>query len=763
MAAGSRDVAITVSLQGLPRESAFCQACYERLEERISLLTGISRIEVSPEKGQVILNVKPDANVEAVLESTERIIREVASGFSHETFRIGGMDCPQCAEDIRARVAALNGVFSCSVDFAAARMSVEYDACATSTDAIASEVRRIGYSARRLHDVEQPEGSRDWIALGSAVAVYFLAGVLGAETQAGIALFALAMLVSGARMLRSGLLSLLRFDFTTNALMTIAVIGATGIGELSEAALVTILYRLGNNLQSRAVKRTRAAIGQLVASVPKTAQVVRGEVPVEVPVAEVVPGERVHVRSFSAVPVDGVVQDGTGYVDTSLLTGESEPQAVAPGSKVLAGSSTTDAPLTLVATKRYQDTTFARTLALIEEGDTKRAHREQVIERLSRWYTPTVIVLAITYALVAIGFRLESPSGALHRSFWLLMVACPCALVISIPVAVTTAIAAASRVGALVKGGGVLEALERVRTWVFDKTGTLTYSRLVVQEVVLHRGTSRETALELAGSLAAASNHPVARAIAREAKSRTAVQEPREIPGAGIEGTVNGKRYRLGSAAFTDAEPSAEHARAVHLSDEDGAIATFRLGELVKVEARAVLADLQQESRLVLLSGDHQDSVRQFADALGVQQFQAAVSPVEKAEAVRALKDGGPVAMVGDGVNDVAALLEADVGIAMGAAGTDAALESADVIVLNDDLRALSALVRLSRALRRVVIQNIVFSLFTKALLVAAGVIWPLSFWIAVAGDLGVSLLVTANSLRLRSLPQPSDASQPSI
>lgn len=751
MAVGSREVTVTVSLQGLPRESASCEACFERLTERVSILAGVSRIEVAPDKGQVILNVSPEANVEAVRESTERIIREVASGFSHETFRVGGMDCPQCAEEIRARVAALDGVFSCSVDFASARMSVEYDANSTSTDDIASEVRRIGYSARSLHDIERPEGNRDWIALGAAVALYLVAGLIGAETTEGIVLFALAMLVSGARLLRSGLSSLVRFDFTTNALMTVAVIGATGIGELSEAALVTILYRLGNNLQSRAVQRTRSAIGQLVASAPKSAQVVRSGDEVEVAVADIAPGDLVHVRSFSAVPVDGVVEDGAGYVDTSLLTGESEPQAVSPGSKVLAGSSTTDAPLTLVATKRYQDTTFARTLELIEEGDTKRAHREQVIERLSRWYTPTVILLALSYALVAIGFGLETPTGALHRAFWLLMVACPCALVISIPVAVTTAIGAASKVGALVKGGAVLEALERVKTWVFDKTGTLTYSRLVVEEIVLHRGASRETALELAGALAAASNHPVARAIAREAKSRAVASETREVPGAGIEGNIHGRRYRLGSAAFTEAAQASESGpMTVYLSDENGPIATFRLGEQVKAEARKVLQALQAEGRVLLLSGDQQENVRRFADSLGVEEFRAAVSPVEKAEAVKALKKSGPVAMAGDGVNDVAALLEADVGIAMGAAGTDAALECADVVVLNDDLGALSSLVRLSRALRRVVIQNIVFSLLTKVLLVAAGVIWPLSFWIAVAGDMGVSLLVTANSLRLR-------------
>lgn len=752
MAAGSREVTVTVSLQGLPRESASCQACFERLAERVSILAGVSGIEVAPEKGQVILNVSHDANVEAVLQSTERIIREVASGFSHETFRIGGMDCPQCAEDIRARVADLEGVFSCSVDFATARMSVEYDAARTNTDQIAAEVRRIGYSARQLHDVEQPETIRDWIALGAAAGFYLIAGFLGAETTAGMIGFVLAMLVSGARMLRGGFASLIRFDFTTNALMTIAVIGATGIGELSEAALVTILYRLGNNLQNRAIQRTRSAIGQLVASAPKTAHVSRGADTVEVEVEEIIPGDQVQVFSFSAVPVDGVVLEGAGYVDTSLLTGESEPQAVSPGSKVLAGSSTIDAPLTLVATKKYQDTTFARTLELIEEGDTKRAHREQVIERLSRWYTPTVILLAIAYALIAIGFQLESPTGALHRAFWLLMVACPCALVISIPVAVTTAIGTASRVGALVKGGGVLEALERVKTWVFDKTGTLTYSRLIVEGVLLHRDVSRETALELAGALAATSSHPVARAIAREAKSRVSAQETREVPGSGVEGVVNGRRYRLGSAAFTDAgQMENNDARTVYLSDEDGPIATFRLGEQVKAEARDVLVMLQRESRLVLLSGDQEENVRRFANSLGVKEFRAAVSPVEKAHTVQTLKDHGPVAMVGDGVNDVAALLEADVGIAMGAAGTDAALECADVVVLNDDLGALSSLVRLSRALRSVVIQNIVFSLFTKVLLVAAGVVWPLSFWIAVAGDMGVSLLVTANSLRLRA------------
>lgn len=751
MSASQREVTVTVSLQGLPRESASCQACFERLADRIGILSGVSKIELAPEKGQVIMNVSADANVEAVLESTKRIIREVSSGFSHETFRIGGMDCPQCAEDIRARVAGLRGVFCCSVDFAAARMSVEYDATATSGEQIASEVQRLGYSARRLYESEEQHGKADWYALGAAVALYLGAGIAGAETTVGIALFALAMLVSGARMLRSGLSSLVRLDFTTNALMTIAVIGATGIGELSEAALVTILYRLGSNLQNRAVQRTRAAIGQLIASAPRSAAVIRDGTTVELDVTDIAPGDILYLHSFSYVPVDGIVEEGAGYVDASLLTGESEPQAVGPGSRLLAGSSTTEAPLRMVATKRYQDTTFAKTLELIEEGDTKRAHREQVIERLSRWYTPTVILLAVSYALLAIALNLETPTGALHRAFWLLMVACPCALVISIPVAVTTAIGAASRIGVLVKGGGVLEALERVKTWVFDKTGTLTYSRLVVEEIILHGRESREAVLELAGALAAASNHPVARAIAREAKSRTIPQETRELPGAGIEGIINGRRYRLGSAAFTDASAAdSGEARTVYLSDGDGVIATFRLGEQVKREAREVLRQLQSGGKVLLLSGDQPANVKRFAESLGVTEYRAAVSPLDKAQVVKALKQEGAVAMAGDGVNDVAALLEADVGLAMGAAGTDAALECADVVVLNDDLGAVASLVRLSRALRRVIIQNIVFSLLTKVMLVAAGVIWPLSFWVAVAGDMGVSLLVTANSLRLR-------------
>lgn len=761
MSVSQREVTVTVSLQGLPRESASCQACFERLADRIGILSGVSKIELAPEKGQVTLNVNPDANVDAVLESAKRIIREVASGFSHETFRIGGMDCPQCAEDIRARVEGLRGVFCCSVDFASARMSVEYDAAATSTEQIASEVQRLGYSARRLHESEAPEGKGDWYALGAAVVLYLVAGSVGAETAAGVVLFALAMLVSGARMLRSGLSSLLRLDFTTNALMTIAVIGATGIGELSEAALVTILYRLGSNLQNRAVARTRAAIGQLIASAPKSAEVVREGDTVEVDVTDIVPGDILFLRSFSAVPVDGVVKEGTGYVDASLLTGESEPQTVGPGSKLLAGSSTTDVPLRMVATKRYQDTTFAKTLELIEEGEAKRAHREQVIERLSRWYTPTVILLAISYALLAIALKLETPTGALHRAFWLLMVACPCALVISIPVAVTTAIGAASRIGVLVKGGGVLEALERVKTWVFDKTGTLTYSRLVVEEIVLHGRESREASLEIAGALAAASNHPVARAIARAAKSRVVPQETHELPGAGIEGTINGRQYRLGSAAFTDAGAAdTGDTRTVYLSGEEGVIATFRLGEQIKQEARDVLRELQAEGRVLLLSGDQPANVKRFADSLGVSEYRAAASPLDKARVVKTLKKVGPVAMAGDGVNDVAALLEADVGIAMGAAGTDAALECADVVVLNDDLEALASLFRLSRALRRVIIQNIAFSLLTKVMLVAAGVIWPLSFWVAVAGDMGVSLLVTANSLRLRSQTSPRTALQ---
>ncbi len=745
----SKRVTISVSLRGLPPESASCRACFVRLADRVQALGDVEGIQIQPERGQVLLDLRETADVDRVRSSTEKIIREVASGFSHRRYRIGGMDCPQCAESIQERVERLPGVLSCTVDFPMARMVVEFDATQVAPEQIEAEVRRLGYSARPVTAPAEAPPSREWLFLGVAVLLYLIGGLYGHESPVGNALFAAALVVSGYPMLRSGLLSLLTFNFTTNALMTIAVIGASGIGELSEAALVAILYRLGSNLQDRAIRRTRSAIGELLASAPKTAEVEREGAFREIEVTEIIPGDRVRVRSFSVVPVDGTVETGTGYVDTSVLTGETEPAPFGPGSPVLAGSSTTEAPLTLVATRRYADTTYAKTLELIEAGGAHKAQREQAIERLSRWYTPLVIALAVSYAVLTIALGLHDASDALHRSFWLLMLACPCALVISIPVAVTTAIGTASRMGALVKGGAVLEALERVRIYVLDKTGTLTYARLQVDEVALHRPIPDSKARGIAAALASNSNHPVSRAVAACATEVLRALDVQEIPGEGLEGVAEGRRYRLGSAAFTGAK-AAEGRRAVYLADEEGLVATLFLSEQLKQEAREVAATLQKSHRLVLVSGDRPEHVAALAESIGVAEWKAGVTPEQKVEIVRELKRDGPVAMVGDGVNDVAALMESDVGIAMGAAGTDAAVDAADIVVLNDDVSALVRLDRLSRELRAIVNQNIVFSLLTKAVLVAVGVLYPLGFWVAVGGDMGVSLLVTANSLRLR-------------
>jgi Cd2+/Zn2+-exporting ATPase len=303
--------------------------------------------------------------------------------------------------------------------------------------------------------------------------------------------------------------------------------------------------------------------------------------------------------------------------------------------------------------------------------------------------------------------------------------------------------------GALIKGGAALEALERVRTYVLDKTGTLTYGRLQVDRLIPHRDWPESRLRAVAAALAASSNHPVARAVAASSDEPLQAEAVEEIPGAGLEGVVEGRRYRLGSANFAGVEEAADR-RAVYLSDEEGPLATLVLSEKIKQEAKQAVEALSRDHRLLLVSGDRPENVATLAESIGVSDWRAGVSPEQKVEIVRELQETGPVAMVGDGVNDVAALLESDVGIAMGAAGTDAAVDAADVIVLNDDISALVRLDRLSRDLRSVILQNIVFSLITKVILVVVGVMYPLGFWVAVAGDMGVSLLVTANSLRLR-------------
>jgi Cd2+/Zn2+-exporting ATPase len=736
---------LTLDLAGMPPEAVKCSACLERLGERLNLVRGISSVELNRDRGRVVIALGEGAERGRIEETAHRIMSEVAHGFAHETLRVGGMDCPGCASEVQAAVGGVTGVKSCSVDFASARMSVEFELGTTDVASIRREVRRLGFSASPLSVADSDTTYLPLVTLAVG-GLLWLSGWLPLEPSwLDPLLFVASAAVSGWRMLVSGFIGLVNFRFSTNTLMTVAVIGALAIGEWKEGSSVAWLFALGNYFQSLTMKRTRGAVKALLESAPRTAVVRRGGGKEELPVREVVPGDLVEVRPFSQIPVDGEVVEGESLVDNSSLTGETDLSHVVPGAQVLAGGASKDGFLLIRATSHYSDSTYARTLELIERGQASRAPQQEVLDRVTAWYTPAVLVSAAVFATVAPLLGLRTWPDGLHQAFWMLMVACPCALVISIPVAVVTALGSAGRMGALVKGGVHLEALSKVRNWVFDKTGTLSYARLELVGIE-PRGITEAEALSLAGALAVHSGHPASRAVAHRVigLELPRASNVRELAGQGIEAVVEGAPLYLG-------KPTEDGFSGLVLERNGKVIATFALAESPRAGAAEAIRRIRSNGATVkLISGDRAEKVGPFATGLGVTDVLSGVNPDAKAQLVTDLSAAGGVAMVGDGVNDTAALQRATVGIAMGAAGSDAAIESADIVLLNDDITNLSRLLSLSLRFRSVMSQNIAFSMLTKGILLAFGAMFVLPFWLSVVGDMGVSLLVTANALRLR-------------
>ncbi len=584
-------------------------------------------------------------------------------------------------------------------------------------------------------------------------------------------LFGAAAVLAGAPLALRGVRTLWHArSLDIHLLMTIAVLGAVAIGEWAEGAVVVLLFHIGEFLEGYTAGRARQAIRSLMALVPEKARRLRPEGgEEEVSVGQVDVGDLVLVRPGERIPVDGVVVEGDSAVDQSPVTGESMPVDRGPGAEVYAGSVNGQGVLVVRVARPARESTLSRMARLVEEAQAQKARSQRFVDRFARWYTPAVVLLAL---FVAVGPTLAGwgPLGLWgYRALVLLVVACPCALVLATPVAVAAAIASAGRHGILIKGGVHLEDAARLRAVAFDKTGTLTYGRPSVSVVAPVPGQSAEEVLRLAAAVESRSEHPIAQAVVAEARARgvpvVPAKEVRAVAGRGVEGAVDGHRITVGSHLFfCQAVPHGDGVcRLAEETERDGhtAILVARDGEVVGLvgvrdalrpeggEAVRLLGDLGVRPR-VMLTGDNEAVARAVAGQLGLDGFHANLLPEEKLQAVtRLVEEHGAVAMVGDGVNDAPALARATVGIAMGAAGTDQALETADIALLGDDLRLVPHLVRLSRWALRIVRQNIAAALLVKGLFLALALAGRTTLWMAVFADTGVALLVVLNSMRL--------------
>ncbi len=692
---------------------------------------------------------------------------------------ITGMDCADCAATIGRNVGAMPGVKSAEVSFAAGRMVVSHDDAVTVPEII-STVEESGYGAvvagKRLSAEEARQ--RFWLrnrrAIASAAACLLtLAGLI--TMLAGLSgipqiLFALALISAGYHVARSGVFALLRSGaFDMNVLMSTAAIGAVAIGQWGEAAVAMTLFALGNTLESYTMDRARNAVRALMTLAPAEARVRRGDQRVTLPADAIQVGDIVVVSPGERMPVDGRVIAGSSMVNQAPITGESSPVAKSAGDEVFAGTLNSDGYLEVRVSKPYQENTINRIVHLIEEAQSKKAPTERFVDGFARRYTPAVLVIAGLIALAPWLVFSQPFEPWFYRALVMLVIACPCALVISTPVSIVAGIARSARDGVLIKGGAYLEAAGAVKAVAFDKTGTLTYGRPEVVEVVAADGASAEEVMRVAGAIEGQSGHPLALAIQRyqrhAGKAIEAADDFASLTGRGARAIIDGQVCHIGSARLlaelgigtselTDQLARHESAgRSMLLVAVDSrCIGLVAVQDQIRPEARSTIETLHRAGirPVVMLTGDNERVAQAIAEQVGVDEVRAGLLPEHKVAAINELTARyGPVAMVGDGVNDGPALAAATVGIAMGVAGSDVALETADIALMADELEKVPEVIALSQATLRTIRQNIAISLATKGLFLVLGALGIAGLWVAVLADMGTSLLVTANGMRL--------------
>ncbi|UWR44557.1 heavy metal translocating P-type ATPase [Phaeobacter inhibens] len=716
-------------------------------------------------------------------------------------WRVTGMDCGSCATKLRGAVERLPGVSGVEVAMMAERLRLDLDPQEGSVIAVEKAVRKLGFDlmahgdgagADRNPCCDTPQAGAStatevpaWyrsgkgqLLLGTGLLLALAWGIkLLASPTVGLWAFMLATLIGVAPIVRRAF-AMLRagMPFTIEMLMSIAAIGALFIGAAEEAALVVFLFAVGEMLEGLAANKARDGIRALADLVPKRALVERGDVLEDVAADSLREGQIVVVRPGDRVPADGAVIDGVSGVDESPVTGESVPRLKEPGSEVFAGSINAEAVLRVRVTRAAADNTISRIIRLVEEAESARAPTERFIDRFSRVYMPIIVGVALLVALVPpLGFGLDWNTW-IYRALALLLIGCPCALVISVPAAIASALSAGARHGLLLKGGAVIEAAAGTTHVAFDKTGTLTRGRPQVTDIVVHHG-SEDKLLELAAAVERGSSHPLAEAIcARAADSGVdspLVQEARAVPGKGASAKVGSFVITVGSPRFaseTGVMTETAIAQTAKLETQGKTVVVLFSDEVLygvialRDEPREDAADAVQKLKRMginatMLTGDNARTAEAIAGQLGLDH-RAELMPEDKVTALQDLTRSAQVMMVGDGINDAPALATAQVGVAMGS-GTDVALETADAAILRNRVSDVVGVIRLSRATLTNIRQNVAVALGLKGVFLVTSVLGMTGLWIAILADTGATVLVTLNALRLLSF-KPSLASSDS-
>ena len=612
------------------------------------------------------------------------------------------------------------------------------------------------------HGGEEKSGSARLVWLAAA-AILFLLGLLS-RGAVSVSLFLAAYLAAGFGILKEAVENLVHGElFDETFLMALASIGAICIGEYGEAAAVMLLFQLGEFLQDKAVDSSRDAIRALMDIRPDTANLFENGNVREVHAAEVRVGDLIEVHAGERIPLDGRVESGSSSLNTAALTGESLPQEVGIGDTVKSGCVNLSGTLLLRVTTPFGEDSASKILALVEHAEENKAESEKFITRFARVYTPVVVILAALLAVLPPLLGLGTFSVFLNRALNFLVISCPCALVISIPLTFFSGIGCASHNGILVKGSNHLEALARAEIAAFDKTGTLTRGEFSVSEILTSNGFSREAVLELAAYGEAHSDHPLARSVCKAYSGeidRNRLSDVQERSGHGVRATLDGKELIVGKESFLRelgvpcAAPAAHAATSVCVAYDRQFCGTILLADMPKEDAKQALSALHElgVKRTVMLTGDHPAAAEAVGKEVGIREVFSSLLPEDKLAKVRELKRSlspqGILLYTGDGINDTPVLAEADIGIAMGGLGTDAAMEAADIVIMGDEPSKIAKAIQISRKTQHIAKENIVFSVAVKVIILLLSSLGMVQLWAAVFADVGVCMLAILNSLR---------------
>jgi Cd2+/Zn2+-exporting ATPase len=701
-------------------------------------------------------------------------------------YDVAGMDCAECARHVEGEIGKIEGITSVQVNAVTGKMHIA-SRQHIAEHAIQQAVSLAGYTLITRHNTLNPLAGQEnrrmfpatndsKILLPALLSVFFILAGIAADhlfqlRDLSLALYLTAIISSGYNMAVKGIKEAIQLRLGMNFLMTVAVSGAMIIGDWLEGATVVFLFALARYLEDRTMNKARRSIGNLLERKPKIATRIIDQQYVQVPVEEVAAGHLLAVKPGEQIPVDGKIEQGNSTVDQSSITGESQPVELGTGDAVFGGTLNQNGFLIIRAERSFSNSTFSKIVGQVIEAQAQKAPRQKFIDTFAGIYTPAVLIIAILIALIPPLFFTAPFMDWLYRALVMLVIACPCALVISTPVTVVSALTAAMRRGILIRGGLHLENFAHLRAIAFDKTGTLTEGKFKVQQIYPLGDHSSEQLLKIAASLENKSNHPIARAICEQAyRHHIRMAEVRDfssLAGQGLEGVIGDHRYVLGNHRLFEQrnlcrteihgllnEIEDQNHTAVLVGNQTRVLGIISIADSVRADAAAVIQQLKKQGidKMILLTGDNHRTAAAVAAGLQLNDYAAELLPGDKVKILKKLKNEfSSIAMVGDGVNDAPALASADIGIAMAAGGSDVAIETADIALLDDHLAKLNILRKLSTMTLRLIKQNITVALGLKLIFLILAALGRATLWMAVFADMGASLIVIFNGLRVLS------------